>query len=96
MQPPIVLLGRCARLFLAVSLISNGWVKCQPQSEATESAAKVRESYEDQVARMFDSIRQEAGLPRLAKIRHRHELEQLSAQRLHRMLTHLGGTFRHR
>lgn len=58
--------------------ILSGSAMCQTRSlQISTQDTELREQYEDRVAQMFESIRQDSGLPHLARIRRRHDLEQL-------------------
>ncbi len=58
--------------------IFAGFALCQSgPPQITVLDTKLRQQYEGRVAHMFESIRKDNGLPKLARISHRHDLEQL-------------------
>jgi hypothetical protein len=66
-------------LIVALMLgIFTGPARCQSGSpQIAPNDAKLRKQYEARIAQIFESIRRDGGLPKLARIHRRHDLEQL-------------------
>lgn len=66
-----------APIALTLAMLT-GSAKCQSGPvQISRQDAKLRKQYENRVSKLFETIRQEAGLPHLSRIRDRRDLVQL-------------------